>query len=158
MNNMKYKIYFLILIFLTNLFALSCNHASHTSFDRASEVKNYLEKVQNEKITSEHTFVFVLHNQTCGSCVTEVVAFILNTFKQVDGKKLFLLATNAKPLIKELSQLPNSSIKTDKDDMMNRYGLNYAVDFMLEYENENIIYWEYLEPKNIDKLKSRYLK
>jgi hypothetical protein len=147
----KFRNFFIILLLV------ACNRDIEKKFDREKELIQFLKSSENYNLPCEKTIVFILHNQSCGSCVEEEIDFIIRRFKDDPIKKVIILGLNAGKIIDQFKQMTNCDLVIDHRKMLSKYGLDYAADFIIELDKENrSTYWEYLNLQNLDALKKRY--
>lgn len=144
-------------IALILLFLGGC--ASQKHFDREKELRAYLADIQHlDTHEPGISYVFILNNSLCGTCVDETLAFIRGSFSERAEKKIILTGRKSVQMEKLFADMKNTVVLPDKENKLAKYGLAYTTDYMFELKNGKIEYWNYLGPNTLLKLEKKYKK
>ena len=125
-------------------------------FEREKQLYLYLNKVQNIDANELQTidYVFVVQTGRCQSCVDEVKVFLKSKFSKSSSKKLFILG--AKSNKDFYASFNNAIVKVDYEFNMERYGLVFADDLLVEQSQGQLHFWSFLNHLALPSLEKKY--
>jgi len=127
-------------------------------FHRETEIKEYLIDLHDYEVANKQLVnIFLLYPNYCGSCYKEGEELLIKWIKKYPQEENVLL------LSKEY-KLPNNLYKNvsqvfiDKQNLMERYGLMLASGIFIRFENNKILYWNYISEETIPIITKVYLQ
>ncbi len=132
------------------IFLSSCN-----KFERQQEVINFLHKEANIDINTLDNFIlFVLQDQICGACTNSVLNFI---YSLEHKNSLVIVSDSNKELISQLIQeLGEKNIFIDNENRIARYGLRYARDLIVIFNQGNLKYYSFMDESKFDEIRKNF--
>lgn len=141
--------YFVIVL----LVLLACNEtAPQRKFDRELELKNYL---TNRKISfpAKEGYVFLINNKNCNSCILDLISEVFQKFESNNKPKLFVLTKSDSAFAQQIISLKNvHAIVADSLNELQKYGLDYGDDLLLELKDGSVVDWTEISSKNLPKI------
>lgn len=131
----------------------SCGTQTSKGFDRQNEVNQFL-KEQNISFSTSDGIAFIINNKNCNTCIQDLLEDVFFTFKNNTKPKLFLLTKWDTTLTRQIASLQNvNKIVIDSLNNLQRYGLDYGDDLILQFQNGKVKKWTEISNYTLNKIK-----
>lgn len=127
---MKYKV---LLIIIT---LLGCNVSDQNPhLEKETDLKGYFKDSFDSKISTKDELIIILNNQNCSSCRKDVIKTLVEKVTRSTSHKTYILMKEDSMLVSAIKKDLNSIILIDTSGKADKYGLNYASDFIYLFKS-----------------------
>lgn len=138
---------------LACLLFLSCrNEKVLKEFEQEADLSRYIsDKRMNFK--RNDGFVFIVNNKNCNSCIYDLLQQVIKDFENNQRFKAVILTKKDSVLERKIEKLPNvTDIIIASTNDLQRYGLYYCADILLEYRKSAVYNWVEISTKTMPEI------
>lgn len=147
-----------LLTILIVLLAACHTAPQKVAFEEKDRVDLYLDEVQHTRLSAYDRTLLIVISGRCGSCTEKTITFIQKLEQQPaykDYHKILILPDN-NAYVADSIKGAQFTTYIDRQGDLDKYGINFAKNTLVEYRKNEVVLKDYLYLNNIDTLAQKY--